>query len=86
VEDIIVRDSKKLQTGDRLEIILAPPVFQTAIIMAPAIELHDQSVGTAIEIHDIGADGVLASEFHAPQPAITEQSPEDALRECRVLA
>jgi hypothetical protein len=65
VEDIIVPDSKDLQSRDRFEIVLAPPVFQTAIVMAPAIELQDQSVGTTIEIHDIGADGVLAPEFHA---------------------
>jgi hypothetical protein len=83
-EDIIVPHSENLQPRDRFEIILAPPVFQTAIVMAAAIELDDQSVGTAIEIHDIGTDGVLASESHATQAAITEQSPEDALRECRV--
>jgi len=86
VEDIIVADSIDLQPSDRLEIALAPPVFQAAIIMASSIELHDKSMGTAIEIDDIGANGVLASEFDATQSAIAEQSPEDALRDRRVPA
>jgi hypothetical protein len=60
------------------------PVSKAAIIMAPAVELHDQSMGTAIEIDDIGTDGILPAEFHATQSAITVQSPEDALRERRV--
>ena len=81
VEDIIVPDSKDLQAGDRFEILLALVVLKAPIIMAPTIELDDQSMGTAIEVHDIGADGMLASEFHATQSAVAEQFPEDALRE-----
>jgi hypothetical protein len=86
VQDIIVCDSKNPQSCNRFKIVLALEVFYAAIVMAPAIELDDQSVGAAIEIHHIGPNGVLASEFRAAQSAITEYSPEDALRERRVSA
>ena len=78
VQEVVVPDSKDLQSGDGLEIILAPSVWHTPIVMAPAIELRDQSVRRAVEVDNIWSDRMLAAEFHALQPAIAKQSPEDA--------
>jgi hypothetical protein len=80
VEDIVVPDSKDPQADNGFEVFLALPVLKAPIVMAPAIELHGQSVGTAIEIHNIGPDGMLAAEFHTIESTISEQSPEDTLR------
>jgi hypothetical protein len=86
MEDIIVRNSKYPHLGNRFEILLTPTVFNTAIVMAPTIELNNQSVGTALEVHDIRTDGMLTAEFYAVQSAVTKHSPEDAFRKRRVTS
>jgi hypothetical protein len=69
---VVVPDSKYPQPGNRFKVMLALPVFEAAIIMAPTIELHDQTVGTAVEVNDIRTDWVLTAEFHAVQSAVTK--------------
>ena len=69
---VVVSNANYPQPGNRFKILLALPVFNAAIIMAPTIEFHDQSMGTAIEIDDVRSNGMLAAELHATQSAITE--------------
>jgi hypothetical protein len=69
---VVVPNANYPQPGNRFKIVLALPVFNAPIVMAPTIELHDQSVGTAIEIDDIRTDWVLTAEFHAVQSAVTK--------------
>ena len=44
-----------------------------------AIDLDDKAVFQAIEIDDIGADRLLAAEFHASQLTIPQVTPEQFL-------
>jgi hypothetical protein len=69
---VVVPNANYPQPGNRFKIVLALPVFNAPIVMAPTIELHDQSVGTAIEVNDIRADWMLTAEFHAAQSAVTK--------------
>jgi hypothetical protein len=69
---VVVPNANYPQPGNRFKIVLALPVFNAPIIMAPTIELNDQSVGTAIEIDDIRTDWMLTAEFHAAQSAVTK--------------
>jgi hypothetical protein len=69
---VVVSNANYPQPGNRFKILLALPVFNAAIIMAPTIELHDQAVGAAIEVNDIRAYSVLTAEFHALQSAVTK--------------
>ena len=43
--------------------MLALRVLEATIVMAPTIKLDDQSVGPAIEIHDMRPDRVLTAEL-----------------------
>ena len=69
---VVVPSPNYPQPGNRFKIVLALPVFNAPIVMAPTIELHDQSVVTAIEVNDIRAYSVLTAEFHAVQSAVTK--------------
>jgi hypothetical protein len=69
---VVVSNANYPQPGNRFKIVLALPVFNAPIVMAPTIELHDQSVGTAIEVNDIRAYSVLTTKFYAVQSAVTK--------------
>ena len=64
--------------------MLTPLVFGAPIVMAPTIELHDQSVGTAIEVDDIRTDRVLTPKFHAVESPAAEHFPENSLGISRI--
>jgi hypothetical protein len=70
MQDVVIPDSKDLTPSDGFEIILAPLVFKATIVMAPAIELYYQSMRRAVEVGNVGPDGVLAAEFHAAKSAV----------------
>ncbi len=47
--------------------------------MAAAVDFDGELVGGAVEVEDVRADGVLASELVASQAPVAERSPEEML-------
>src|SRR5206468_2021434 len=72
VQDIIISDSKYPQTRHGLQVTLPRAVLKPAIVMTPAIELHDDAAGLTIEVHDIRPHGVLAAELRCRQSPVTK--------------
>ena len=60
------------------EPIGAPLVAGLLVIMGRAVDFHGELRGRAVEIEDVGANGVLAAEVEAALVA-AEQGPESAL-------
>ena len=63
--DVIVLDSDNPQARDGFQIVLALLVWNATIVMASTIELDDQSVRLAIEIHNIRPHRVLPAELRS---------------------
>jgi len=80
VQDVIIIDPEYPQSSDRFQIMLALFVLNATVVMAPTIELHNQSVGHTIEIDDIWPHRVLTAELRSRQPAVAKQTPEGSLR------
>ncbi|KFN45111.1 hypothetical protein N789_03560 [Arenimonas oryziterrae DSM 21050 = YC6267] len=67
-------------------IAAAPKKFAASFVVGAlldvlaAVELDDQCIFDANEVHDEGADGVLTSEFRTGQAAVADVEPEAGFR------
>src|SRR5262249_14113226 len=80
VQDIVVTHSEHVQPLIFQE-LLADLVFPPPIVVASAVHLHDQSRLVAVEIHDVGADGMLPPELQTRETPAPQRTPQSALGE-----
>jgi hypothetical protein len=56
----------------------SPVVVRGLVKMLPAIELHDEALAEANEIHDVLVQRMLSSKFEGLKRVVAEQAPEVA--------
>jgi len=57
---------------------------KSPLIMTPSIDLDDEADFVAEEIHDVGTDRLLATEFQSGETPTTQAVPEHPPGDCRV--
>ena len=86
MQHVVISDAEYPQTFDGFQIALAFLILEAAIVMAPAIELHNQSVRLAVEIDDVGTHGMLTAKLDSQEPSIANQAPENLFGDGGILS
>lgn len=85
-ENLLISESEN-GPAESLQLGLPQMVSQHDVIpvVDPAVDLEDEPEAIAGEVGDVGANGVLAAEFVAVDPACPQAVPQAALSQSGVL-